>query len=92
MGTFPFSSSISGITSKQAIIIDREGGIVQSRDYNVPRFQSTMFFSCSRVRKMRIVVGWRRDHAGSQPLNMNIGPSFANEARITPIVDLERSV
>jgi hypothetical protein len=36
---------------------------------------------------MRMVVGWRRDHAGSQPLNMNIGPSLANELRITPSVD-----
>ena len=27
-------------------------------------------------------------HAGSQPLNINMGPSFAREARVTPIVDL----
>lgn len=38
---------------------------------------------------MRIVVGWRRDHAGSQPLNMNIGPSVAREERITPSVELD---
>lgn len=55
--------------------------------HNVPRFQSTKRFSCSSVRKMRIVVGWRRVHAGSQPLNINIGPSFASDARITPSVD-----
>ena len=36
---------------------------------------------------MRIVVGWRRDHAGTQPLNMNMGPSFANEFLITLKVD-----
>ena len=36
-----------------------------------------------------MVVGCRRVHAGSQPLNMNIGPSFAKEARITPSVDLK---
>ena len=37
---------------------------------------------------MGMVVGWRRDHAGSQPLNINMEPSFAKEAQITPIVDL----
>ena len=55
--------------------------------HNVPRCQSTKRFSCSSVMKIRIVVGWRRVHAGSQPLNMNIGPSFASDARITPSVD-----
>jgi hypothetical protein len=49
--------------------------------------QSTPFFSCSSVRKIRIVVGWRRVHAGTQPLNMNIGPSFAMDFRMTARVD-----
>jgi hypothetical protein len=95
MGTFPFTPSGVDLcvvshtwTLKQAFLCS--GGILQARDHNVPRFQSTTFFSCSRVRKMRMVVGWRRDHAGSQPLNMNIGPSVANELRITPIVDLNK--
>jgi hypothetical protein len=39
------------------------------------------------MRKIRIVVGFRRVHAGSQPLNMNIAPSFLKELRITVIVD-----
>ena len=34
-----------------------------------------------------MVVGCRREKAGSQPLNMNIGPSFLREVRITPRVD-----
>jgi hypothetical protein len=38
---------------------------------------------------MRIVVGWRRVHAGNQPLNINMAPSAFIEARITPIVDYE---
>jgi len=32
-------------------------------------------------------VGWRRDHAGTQPLNMNMGPSVAIEWRITARVE-----
>lgn len=51
------------------------------------RAQSTTFLSCSSVTKMRIVVGCRRDHAGSHPLNMNAGPSVFNEWRITFNVD-----
>jgi hypothetical protein len=39
------------------------------------------------VRKMRIVVGCKRDHAGSQPLNMNMGPSVWSEVRMTASVD-----
>lgn len=34
-----------------------------------------------------MVVGCNRDHAGTQPLNMNIGPSFFSEALITASVD-----
>lgn len=49
--------------------------------------QSTPFFNCSSVRKIRIVVGWRRVHAGTQPLNMNIGPSFFIDCRMTARVD-----
>ena len=37
---------------------------------------------------MSIVVGWRRVQAGTQPLNMNIAPSFFIEVRIICIVDL----
>jgi hypothetical protein len=36
---------------------------------------------------MRMVVGCRRVQAGTQPLNINIAPSFFNELLITPIVD-----
>lgn len=39
-----------------------------------------------------MVVGWRRDHAGTQPLNMNIAPSFLNEFLITANVDYERRI
>ena len=49
--------------------------------------QSTAFFSCSSVKKMRIVVGCRRVQAGTQPLNMNIGPSFFIDERMTAMVD-----
>lgn len=59
--------------------------------HNMSRFQSTKRFSCSSVKKMRMVVGWRRVHAGSHPLNMNIAPSFASDARITPSVDCMRA-
>jgi hypothetical protein len=52
-----------------------------------PLVQSTTFLSCSSVRKMRMVVGCSRVKAGTQPLNMNMGPSALSEARITPIVD-----
>ena len=51
------------------------------------RPQSTKPLSCSNVTKMRIVVGCRRDHAGSHPLNMNAGPSVCIEWRITFSVD-----
>lgn len=63
----------------------------QARPYNVPRCQSTNCFSCSSVKKIRMVVGWRRVHAGSHPLNINIGPSLLSEARITPSVDCIRA-
>jgi len=56
------------------------------------REKSTPFFSCSSVRKIKIVVGCRRIHAGTQPLNINIGPSFFNEDLITPIVDWRENV
>jgi hypothetical protein len=61
----------------------------QFRQRSIPfnRTQSTRFFSCSSVRKMRMVVGCNRVHAGTHPLNMNIGPSFRREVRITPMVD-----
>ena len=36
---------------------------------------------------MRIVVGCSRDHAGTQPLNINIAPSFVKEFLITRRVD-----
>jgi len=36
-----------------------------------------------------MVVGWRREKAGSQPLNMNIGPSFFSDVLITPRVELD---
>jgi hypothetical protein len=36
-----------------------------------------------------MVVGCNRMNAGTQPLNMNIGPSFLREVLITPIVDCE---
>jgi hypothetical protein len=49
--------------------------------------QSTPFFNCSSVKKMRMVVGCRRVHAGNQPLNMNIAPSFFSDVRITARVD-----
>src|SRR6266478_172957 len=49
--------------------------------------QSTTFFSCSRVTKIRIVVGCNLTQAGTQPLNMNIGPSLRNEFLITCSVD-----
>jgi hypothetical protein len=39
------------------------------------------------VRKIKIVVGCRRIHAGTQPLNINIAPSFLSEDLITPSVD-----
>ena len=52
-----------------------------------PRYQSTAFLSCSSVMKMSIVVGCSLVHAGSQPLNMNIAPSFALERRISSMVD-----
>ena len=51
------------------------------------RYQSTAFRSCSRVTNIRIVVGCRRVHAGTQPLNMNIGPSFLKDVLITCSVD-----
>jgi len=38
---------------------------------------------------MRIVVGCRRVQAGTQPLNMNMAPSFFKEALITPMVELD---
>lgn len=49
--------------------------------------QSTPFFNCSRVKKIKIVVGWRRVQAGTQPLNMNIAPSDCIEERMTASVD-----
>jgi hypothetical protein len=49
--------------------------------------KSTKFFSCSNVKNIRMVVGCSRVHAGSHPLNMNIGPSFRREVLITPSVD-----
>ena len=51
------------------------------------RVKSTPFFSCSSVRKIKIVVGCSRIQAGTQPLNMNIAPSFLSEDLITPSVD-----
>jgi len=54
--------------------------------------QSTRFLSCSSVKKIRIVVGCNLDHAGTQPLNMNIGPSFFNEDLITASVDCDNGV
>jgi len=53
----------------------------------VPLFQSTIFLSCSSVKKIKTVVGWSRVKAGIQPLNMNIGPSFFKEVLITASVD-----
>ena len=49
--------------------------------------QSVKFFNCSNVKKIKIVVGCRRVNAGTQPLNMNIAPSFLKELRITAMVD-----
>lgn len=54
-----------------------------------PLVQSTTFFNCSSVKKIKIVVGWSRVHAGTQPLNMNIAPSFFSEVLITPMVLFE---
>jgi hypothetical protein len=39
-----------------------------------------------------MVVGCNRDHAGTQPLNMNIGPSFFSEVLITASVDCDNGV
>lgn len=38
---------------------------------------------------MRIVVGCNRHHAGTHPLNMNIGPSVLMAVRMACIVDVE---
>ena len=54
------------------------------------RVKSTPFFSCSSVRKIKIVVGCSRIHAGTHPLNMNIAPSLLSEDLITPSVDWQK--
>ena len=68
----------------------------RARSYNAvypfERDQSTPFLSCSSVRKMSIVVGCKRVQAGTQPLNMNIAPSFLIDARMTPRVDCQESI
>lgn len=55
-----------------------------------PRYslvQSTRFFSCSNVMKMSMVVGCSLIHAGTQPLSINIGPSFRMDLLINSNVD-----
>ena len=49
--------------------------------------QSTTFFSCSKVTKIKMVVGCSLIQAGTQPLKTNIGPSLRNEFLITSSVD-----
>lgn len=65
------------------------GCLLNAQCLAVPLVQSVKFFNCSNVKKIKIVVGCKRVKAGTQPLNMNIAPSFLREERITARVDYE---
>ena len=68
---------------------DREEDYTAVKPFDLD--QSTAFFSCSNVKKIKMVVGCRRVQAGTQPLNMNIAPSLRIERLITSIVDYNES-
>ena len=75
------------ILPKIITIVTPQHSLAPYQRFKVALVQSVKFFNCSNVKKIKIVVGCRRVNAGTQPLNMNIAPSFLKELRITAMVD-----
>ena len=75
------------ILPKMITVVTPQLSLAPNQRFKVNLVQSVKFFNCSNVKKIKIVVGCRRVNAGTQPLNMNIAPSFLKELRITAMVD-----